>query len=106
MDPRKRLQLSSLVGAPPGAGVDPTGADPTAAGAPSTDQVSTPALAALQGPGVDASQALPPDAQVEQILPLLSDPNTPPDQKAMLQAQLALAARRRMAGVAANGATP
>jgi len=39
------------------------------------------------------------DLQLQQMEAALTDPATPPDQRAMLEQQLALAARRRLAGV-------
>jgi hypothetical protein len=39
------------------------------------------------------------DLQLQQMEAALNDPSTPPEQRAMLEQQLALAARRRMAGV-------
>lgn len=94
--------------------LQPGGGQGADQGAPPTDgpmfgqalgqQVINPGDAALaqQGPdqggmgdmGVDPEEE---DAQMMQQM--LDDPMTPPDQKAMIQQQLQLAARRRLAGL-------
>lgn len=61
-----------------------------------SSQLTDEDLAAMsqQGGAVDYE-----DLQLQQLEGALNDPATPPDQRAMLEQQLALAARRRMAGV-------
>jgi hypothetical protein len=49
---------------------------------------------AQQGGAVDFE-----DLQLQQLEQALNDPGTPPEQRAMLEQQLALAARRRLGGV-------
>lgn len=86
--------------ADPNAGV-PVGADPNAVGVPlgleNSDQLSTGDLSSLAGAGTDAISG--DQAQEDQMLQQLQDPNTDPALKIQLQQQLAIAARRRLAGM-------
>src|SRR5262252_2348672 len=72
-----------------------------------------PDLGSLGGAGVNSDQltgdqlaqmgSTPEDIEVEQLSAALQDPNTPPQQQAMIQQMLDLAARRRLAGIPSTG---
>lgn len=66
-----------------------------------TDQLTGADLAALAQPVGDVQS--PEDQQVAQIDAMLSDPNTPPEQRQQLQQMMDLAARRRLAGLGGGG---
>jgi hypothetical protein len=68
---------------------------------PTTDGMSDVDLAALGAP-VQGMQT-PEEMQVAQMEQALTDPNTSPDQRAAIEAQLAIAARRRFAGLGGVG---
>jgi hypothetical protein len=76
-------------------------------GAPPMDlggMASDPSMAPPAGGGAppDLTGGTPPspeDLQVEQMAAALEDPSVPPDQKMQIQQQLALAARRQLAGL-------
>lgn len=71
--------------------------DPAAAsGGLSSDQLTGDQLAALSSPleGVLS----PEEQEVEQLDAALNDPNTPPEQRQMIEQMMALAARRRLMG--------
>lgn len=92
------LDLLSSMGqnaAPPGGGLGGlAGPDPSQGlGGGNTDQLTGADLGSMGGDAMD-----PDAAQVDQMLQMLQDPNTPPDQKQMIQAQIAMAAKRRLAG--------
>lgn len=80
-----------------------------AGGDPTTDGMSDVDLqglgAGMQQPGAGDMQGLqsPEDMQLAQMEQALADPNTSPDERAAIEAQLAIAARRRMAGVGGLG---
>lgn len=65
-----------------------------AGGAPTTDQIPTEGLAAMVGQDSGGQ-----DPQVAEVIAAMEDPNTPPEVLQNIQAMLAMAARRRMAGV-------
>lgn len=67
----------------------------SAGGQPTSDQFSDEELAALGGGGQQQ------DPQVQAAIAALEDPNTPPDTRQAIQTMLAIAARRRMAGIQA-----
>lgn len=97
--------------APPDAGAPPMGGapDPGAGAMPPPDGGMD--LGAMGQPdvgadatGMDASMdpsggAAPEDLQVQQMAQALDDPNVPPEEKIAIQQQLALAARRQLAGL-------
>jgi hypothetical protein len=115
IDPRLLMQaaMSAQPGAAAGAPVDatpqmgaPTDALPTgsAAAAPAGAQTATPAdtggmsnvdLAQMVGSGTELSQD---PAAIQQMVAILQDPGTPPDQRAAIQMRLQLAALRSIAG--------
>ena len=64
--------------------------------APDTSALSDDQVAALAQPGGAANYE---DLQAQALMQQLDDPNLPPEQRAMLEQQLALAARRKLAGV-------
>lgn len=65
--------------------------------APMSDQIPTEGLAAMVGgdQGAPGGQ----DPEVAQVIAALQDPNTPPETRANIEAMLAMAARRQMAGI-------
>ena len=75
---------------------------PQQGGAPNTDAMSDVDLAALGAP-VQGLQT-PEELQVAQMEQALTDPNTSPDQRMAIEGQLAIAARRKMAGLGGLGA--
>lgn len=105
MLPRKRGGLDALSGfAPTGASEDPTGAaDPNAdpLGAEqlpvdvSTGQLGNDQLAGFADPQGAAAQ----DPEYAAMEAAYNDPNTPPDVRALLEQQLAMAARQMLAGL-------
>jgi hypothetical protein len=119
IDPRMLLQSamqsapvtgSGLGTQPPGA--DTTGATPAGAGAaaPTGAEGTTPAntggmsnldLSQLVGSGTELSQD--PNA-IQQMVQILQDPGTPPDQRAAIQLRLQLAALQSLGGGAAGTA--
>lgn len=115
IDPRMLLQaaMNSQPGAATGA---PSGTTPqmgapadalpsgSAAAAPTGAQTAAPAntggasnvdLAQLVGSGTELSQD---PAAIQQMVQILQDPSTPPDQRAQIQMRLQLAALSSMAG--------
>jgi len=79
------------------------GAQP--AGAESSGVLSTSDLQNQMGVGTNATDAA--GQQVQQTIQAIQDPRTPPDQKAMLQQQLQLAALRSLvAGPSGAAGTP
>lgn len=80
-----------------GGGADPMGIDPAAAD-PSMGGVD-PGMGGDMGGGMGAEMPTPEDLQVQQMAQALDDPNIPPAQKQQIQQQLALAARRQLAGL-------
>lgn len=102
--PRQRLSDilapdTSMPGADPtGAGVLPPGQD--------TSALSDQQLGQL-GDAAPVGQDIDPEAlQVQELTQALQDPNTPPQVKAQIQAELAMAARRKLAGVGAPPQLP
>lgn len=104
MKPRSRY-LDQLQGLDPGAATEQGAVSDVGSAVPgqdlggvglSTDQLSDEELAAMASPGstVDFDQL-----QLQQMEAAMNSPDTPPEERAMLQQQLAVAARRRMAGV-------
>jgi hypothetical protein len=79
------------VQAPPDQGMTPP---PPEAAAPTSDQLSDQDLATMTAPQ-DTGQ----DPQIAQVIAALEDPNTPPETRQRVETMLALAARRRMAGL-------
>ncbi len=69
-----------------------------------TDQLTGEDLAALSGEGLDG--LTPEELEVQQMSMALEDPNTPPEEKAQIEQLLAMAARRRIAGIGAGGGAP
>jgi hypothetical protein len=128
IDPRMLLQAAmnsqpgAAVGAPAGALGGPAGTTPamgaptdalpsgSAAAAPTGAQTGQPAgtgglsnvdLAQMVGSGTELSQD---PGAIQQMVQLLQDPGTPPDQRAAIQMRLQLAALRSIAG-GPSGAT-
>jgi hypothetical protein len=115
IDPRMLLQaaMNSQPGAATGApaGTTPQMGAPTdalpagsAAAAPTGAQTATPAgtagvsnvnLAQMVGSGSELSQD---PAAIQQMVQILQDPGTPPDQRAAIQMRLQLAALQSIAG--------
>lgn len=86
------LDLGGLGGVPQGGAPGMEGAG---GGIPGTsDQLTGEDLAALTG---DVGSVDPEEAQVEEMMMAMEDPNTPPEVKQQLQSIIELAARRRMA---------
>lgn len=84
--------------APPGGAPDPS------QGGMTSDQMTGDQLAALSQPLQDL--ASPEEQAINQMDQALNDPTIPPDQKQQLHQILDLAARRRMAGMQSQGASP
>jgi hypothetical protein len=63
---------------------------------PGTDALSNVDLQSLAQPAQIMS---PEDQQVQQMQMLLDDPNSTPEERSLIEQQVALAARRRMAGL-------
>lgn len=96
-DPGDPMATGGAMGAEPGAAGLPA-EDPSqmgAMGAPTGGE--GPVDAAGLGGAVNAGEAQPGDLEVEELQAVLADPNTPPDIRAQIQAEIALAARRRLA---------
>lgn len=87
----------------------PAGGEPapgflSQAGSPPPTQIGAesgmPGGEGLMGMGEELSDE---DLEVEALQQMLDDPNTPPQMKALLEQQLAIAARRRLAGMGGAG---
>lgn len=92
---------TSAAGTPPQQGIPPglpSGPPPTGAG---TGGMSNADLSSMVGSGSELGQD---PAAVQQMVQMLQDPSTPPDQRAELQMRLQLAALRSIAG-GPSGAT-
>jgi hypothetical protein len=63
------------------------------------DQTATPDSGALSDQDLSQMVGDPDEAEAQQLAAMLQDPTVPPDQKQQIQAMLATAARRRLAGV-------
>lgn len=84
-----------MQGAPPPASPAPgMEAVPSPTGAPMSDQLTDDDLAAMVGEG-----SQPQDPQVAQVIAALEDPNTDPAIRQQIETMMAMAARRRMAGL-------
>lgn len=92
--------LSGL-GAPPQMDLSQLGQDATMPPAPSSMAPVDPSLGQDDLSALDQPEPMqdPQDAEVEQMAAALDDPNTPPEVKQQIQQQLALAARRQLAGL-------
>jgi hypothetical protein len=106
-----QAQPTGIPGATPqsGAMTDATGAG-SAAAAPTGAQSTTPQntggvsnldLAQLVGSGTELSQD---PGAIQQMVQILQDPGTPPDQRAQIQLRLQLAALQSLGGGAAGTA--
>jgi hypothetical protein len=86
---------TSAAGAPPAQGIPagmPQGGGPPGAGAPGPGNAG---LSSIVGSGVELSQD---PGAIQQMVQMLQDPSTPPDQRAEIQMRLQLAALRSLAG--------
>lgn len=86
---------------PPGAGEDPTGMGGGLPVGVDTGELGNDDLAGIAGPeGAPVDEApVEEDQDYAQMEAALNDPNTPPEVRAMLEQQLAMAARRSLSGL-------
>lgn len=86
----------AMGGAPPLPGMDAGGGAP---GGLNTDQLTGQDLSAMAGSDFSS----PEDQMGDEMQAALLDPNTTPEQRDLIQQQIAMAARRRLAGVGGGG---